>query len=79
MGTIASTNGDPKSDFSTNINELFLEIQRRKIMGKHLDRAWLYLVHRVVPFSLNKLSIRPVFSHGTVDPARLLKGFGPGG
>ena len=37
MRTFASTNGDPKSDFlKIYLNELFLEIQRRKIMGKHL-------------------------------------------
>ena len=54
MRTFASTNGDPKSDFlKIYLNELeFLEIQRRKIMGKHLHIGWLHLVHRFVPFSL---------------------------
>ena len=47
MGTFASTNGAPKKWFMEHLSKRanFFEIQRRKITGKHLHRAWLHLVY----------------------------------
>jgi len=55
MGTLAITNGDPKSIFLRLIEtSKFLEIQTGRIMEKHLHRMWLHLLYRFEPFSLNR-------------------------